>query len=108
MTDTVRTFQKLRHQTRLRTRVWVRIAIGGAVVFATPFVAPFLIPKGLPELFYLSLIFGSFSAVVVAIICINLIVIRDYRCPECDGRLRARQGVLIDPEFCPDCGARLK
>lgn len=62
----------------------------------------------LEEVWRLYLIYGSFLVVVVAFIRINLAVSRLYRCPACDRVPIGSDGVILNPDACPRCGARLK
>lgn len=72
------------------------------------FILLFYVPSPFGPLGTLNLLFGSFIAAGVSIIRITFVVRRLYRCPVCDGIPRNRGSVLLDPETCPDCGARLK
>jgi hypothetical protein len=102
--DSVAKFQSRRLETWRIIRPWVLVAPTAFVVFPVLFEFPNLFD----ELGRLILIYGSFLVTGVSIGRMALTVSKLYRCPACDSVPRGRNGVLVDPDECPKCGARLK
>jgi hypothetical protein len=102
--DSVSEFQLRRRETWRIIRPWVFVTPTAFVAFAVVFEFPNLFD----ELGRLILIYGSFLVTGVSIGRIALTVSKLYRCPACDSVPRGRDGVLLDPDECPKCGARLK
>ena len=102
--DTVLEFQTRRSETWRIIRPWIFVAAGGFVLFAVGFN----FPNRLGELTTLILIFGSFLVLLLSIGRSALTVSKLYRCPACNSVPRNRGGVLLDPDDCPNCDARLK
>ena len=102
--DTVLEFQTRRRKTWRIIRPWVLVTAGGFVLFAVGFH----FPNRLGELTTLILIFGSFLVLLLSIGRSALTVSKLYRCPACNSVPKNRGGVLLDPDDCPNCGARLK
>jgi DNA-directed RNA polymerase subunit RPC12/RpoP len=75
------------------------------------FAIPLVFPGIFSELWSLNLVFGGFFFIIVAIIRINIVLSREYRCPGCDREVivfKAEGGIPLDPKECPRCGIRLK
>jgi hypothetical protein len=104
--EVVSAFQSRRRETWRIIRPWVFLTAAGFVVFFVVFEFPGLFD----ELWKLNLIFGSFLVLLLSIARISLTVNKLYRCPACNTvpMGRGHDGVLLDPDVCPKCGARLK
>jgi len=102
--DTVLEFQTRRSETWRIIRPWIFVTAGGFVLFAVGFN----FPDRLGELTTLILIFGSFLVLLLSIGRSALTVNKLYRCPACNSVPKNRGAVLLDPDDCPNCGARLK
>jgi len=97
-------FQERRAQTGRRLRPWFAMAAVGfgsvALVFFTPFPSS--------EYWRFWLLFGGFLAGAMSFVAINLVIQARYRCPACGGTVSDDRGVLLNPDTCPRCGARLR
>jgi hypothetical protein len=104
--DSISEFQSRRRETWRIVRPWVLVTAAGFVVIFVVFEFPNLFD----ELWRLNLIFGSFLVFLASIARISLTVNKLYRCPACSTvpMGRGHDGVLLDPDACPKCGARLK
>jgi hypothetical protein len=102
--DSVSEFQARRSETWRIIRPWTFVTAAGFLLFAVGFN----LANRLDELTMLILIFGCFPVLFLSIGRIALTVSRLYRCPACDGVPKNRGKVLVDPDDCPNCGARLK
>lgn len=102
--DTVLEFQTRRRETWRIIRPWVLVAAATFIAVALLFTFDSLFD----ELWKLNVFFGGFLVLLASIARISLTVSRLYRCPACASVPRNRGGVLLDPDDCPDCGARLQ
>jgi hypothetical protein len=104
--DSAAEFQARRRETWRIIRSSVFVTVAGFVVFFVVFESSNLFG----ELWTLNLIFGTFLVLLFAIARISLTVTRLYRCPVCNTvpMGTGRDGVLVNPDVCPTCGARLK
>jgi len=103
--DTAEEFQKRRATTWRLEKPWLAAALlAGLGAFLAVGVDVLSEPRK-SGLFLL-----SFVVLIVAIVRINFILMRHYRCPGCDAMPidRGGDGVQLDPVQCPKCGAVLK
>jgi hypothetical protein len=104
--DVAAEFQARRRKTWRLIRPWVFVTATGFVVFFLVFE----FTRVFDQLWTMNLIFGSFLVLLLSIARIALMVNKLYRCPACNNvpMGRGRNGVLLDPDACPKCEARLK
>jgi hypothetical protein len=102
--EIVSEFQRRRHETWRIVRPWVFIAIPAFMAIAALFTTDSLFD----ELWKLIVFYGCFALLVIAIARSTLVVSKLLRCPACGASPRDRGRVLLDPDDCPDCGARLR
>jgi len=101
--ETIAEFQTRRRQTWSIIRPWTFVTVGGFVLFGVTFTFADRLDDRLMNLFI-----GTFLVLFLSIGRISFTVARLYRCPACDTVPKDRGKVLIDPEECANCGARLK
>lgn len=102
--EVIAQFQARRSQTSRMVGPWI---LSAAVGFLTVAIALGR-PSAFSEVWRLNLVFGGFLAGAVSIIGINITVSRHYRCPECGKVPIGRNGIILDPDACPTCGAVLR
>ena len=105
--DSGSAFQSRRRETWRIIRPWVTVTAAGFLFLFGVFEFPDLFE----EPWRRDLVFGAgFLVLLISVGRISLTLNKLYRCPACGSMPMAKghDGVLLDPDTCPDCGATLK